>query len=490
MSYQVLARKWRPKLFSEVVGQDHVVQALKNSILDEKANQAYIFNGTRGVGKTSIARILTKALNCEKHIKGEPCDKCDHCLALNENSLIDFQEIDAASRRSREETMNLLETVPYLPASSRYKVYLIDEVHMLTKESFNALLKTLEEPPPHVIFMFATTEIDKVPATILSRCLQLNLRLLSEDEITKQLSKIFKEEKISFDDESLKIISKSASGSMRDALTISEKVVSYCSGKLKKEDVQTLLGIPSEEKISTLLDILKDKDSKGLYEFFENFDENDSCQNLLESLMKSIQEISLMQFSPDKESNLSNYAEMTPEYLQLIYQIGLSNKIYFETSSDPKGLLSMTLIKMIAFCPEEKKNFKLGNLNSMKDDSLFDWDIVLRKIDLSTLLNQVLSFSSAKKDKKNLIISLPKEKIERINDEYKKEIASSLNIYFNEILEISYDSNVDLNKTPAFIKEKLELKNSSEAVEMISNDEGFKKISSEFKTDIKNISKK
>ena len=170
--------------------------------------------------------------------------------------------------------------------------------------------------------------------------------------------------------------------------------------------------------------------------------------------------------------------------------IGLYNKIYFETSNDPKGLLSMTLIKMIAFCPEEKKNFKLGNLNSIKDDSLFDWDIVLRKIDLSTLLNQVLSFSSAKKDKKNLIISLPKEKIERINDEYKKEIASSLNIYFNEILEISYDSNVDLNKTPAFIKEKLELKNSSEAVEMISNDEGFKKISSEFKTDIKNISKK
>ena len=490
MSYLVLARKWRHKLFSEVVGQDHAVQALKNSIVDEKVNQAYIFNGTRGVGKTSIARILTKALNCEKHINGEPCGKCDHCLAMNENSSIDFQEIDAASRRSREETMNLLETVPYLPASSKYKVYLIDEVHMLTKESFNALLKTLEEPPPHVIFMFATTEIDKVPATILSRCLQLNLRLLSEEEIVKQLSEIFKEEKISFDDESLKIISKSASGSMRDALTISEKVISYCNGKLKKEDVQTLLGIPSEEKVFALLDILKDRDSKGLYEFFENFDENDSCQNLLESLMKLIQEISLMQFSSDKESNLSKFAEMSPEYLQLIYQIGLSNKIYFETSSDPKGLLSMTLIKMIAFCPEEKKNFKLANLNSLKDEGLFNWDDVLKKIDLSSLLNQVLSFSSAKKDKKTLIISLPKEKIERINDEYKKEIASSLNIYFNEILEISYDSNVDVNKTPAFIKEKLDLKRTNEAVEMISNDEGFKKISSEFETDIKNISKK
>ena len=206
--------------------------------------------------------------------------------------------------------------------------------------------------------------------------------------------------------------------------------------------------------------------------------------------MKSIQEISLMQFGSDKESNLSKFTEMSPEYLQLIYQIGLSNKIYFETSSDPKGLLSMTLIKMIAFCPEEKKNFKLANLNSLIDEGFFNWDDVLKKIDLSALLNQVLSFSSAKKDKKTLIISLPKEKIERINDEYKKEIASSLNIFFNEILEISYDTNVDVNKTPAFIKEKLDLKRTNEAVEMISNDEGFKKISSEFETDIKNISKK
>ena len=255
MSYLVLARKWRPKLFSEVVGQQHVVQALQNSILNKKINQAYIFNGTRGVGKTSIARILTKVLNCKDPKNGEPCNKCDQCLAMNENTLLDFQEIDAASRRSREETMNLLETVPYLPTSSKYKVYLIDEVHMLTKESFNALLKTLEEPPPHVIFMFATTEIEKVPPTILSRCLQLNLRLVSEEEIEKQLSKIFDQEKITYDQESLKIISKAASGSMRDALTISEKVVSYCSENLNKQDVQNILGIPDEEIILSLIHI-------------------------------------------------------------------------------------------------------------------------------------------------------------------------------------------------------------------------------------------
>ena len=292
MSYQVLARKWRPKLFSEVVGQDHVVQALQNSILDEKINQAYIFNGTRGVGKTSIARILTKVLNCKDHKNGEPCNVCDQCLAMNENTLLDFQEIDAASRRSRDETMSLLETIPYLPTTSKYKVYLIDEVHMLTKESFNALLKTLEEPPPHVIFMFATTEIEKVPATILSRCLQLNLKLVSEQEIGMQLSKIFDEEKITYDDESLKIISKAASGSMRDALTISEKVVSYCSGNLKKQDVQNILGIPSEEIIFNILDILKDKDSLSLVKFFDDFDDNYSCKNILETLMNSIQAVS------------------------------------------------------------------------------------------------------------------------------------------------------------------------------------------------------
>ena len=396
MSYLVLARKWRPKLFNEVVGQQHVVQALQNSILNKKINQAYIFNGTRGVGKTSIARILTKVLNCENPKNGEPCNECDQCLAMNENTLLDFQEIDAASRRSREETMNLLETVPYLPTMSKYKVYLIDEVHMLTKESFNALLKTLEEPPPHVIFMFATTEIEKVPPTILSRCLQLNLRLVSEEEIEKQLSKIFDQEKITYDQESLKIISKAASGSMRDALTISEKVVSYCSENLNKQDVQNILGIPDEEIIFSILDILKDKDSVSLVKFFDDFDENNSCKNILESLMYSIQEISLLQFGKSIDNKLNKYAEMTPEYLQLIYQIGLSNKVYFESTSDEKGLLAMTLIKMIAFSPE-KKNSKIESLDLKTDSLLFDWNQILKKLNVSNLLKQILFYASAKK---------------------------------------------------------------------------------------------
>ena len=489
MSYLVLARKWRPKLFSEVVGQQHVVQALQNSILNKKINQAYIFNGTRGVGKTSIARILTKVLNCKDPKNGEPCNECDQCLAMNENSLLDFQEIDAASRRSREETMNLLETVPYLPTSSKYKVYLIDEVHMLTKESFNALLKTLEEPPPHVIFMFATTEIEKVPPTILSRCLQLNLRLVSEEEIEKQLSKIFDQEKITYDQESLKIISKAASGSMRDALTISEKVVSYCSENLNKQDVQNILGIPDEEIIFSILDILKDKDSVSLVKFFDDFDENNSCKNILESLMYSIQEISLLQFGKSIDNKLNKYAEMTPEYLQLIYQIGLSNKVYFESTSDEKGLLAMTLIKMIAFSPE-KKNSKIESLDLKTDSLLFDWNQILKKLNVSNLLKQILFYASAKKNKDQIVISIPEDKLKRINENYKKEISNSLCAHFNEVLKISYDSQVDHENTPSQIKNAMEMKESDEAVDLISKDEGFKKITTELNADVKNVTKK
>ena len=489
MSYQVLARKWRPKLFSEVVGQDHVVQALQNSILNEKINHAYIFNGTRGVGKTSIARILTKVLNCKDHKNGEPCNVCDQCLAMNENTLLDFQEIDAASRRSRDETMSLLETIPYLPTTSKYKVYLIDEVHMLTKESFNALLKTLEEPPPHVIFMFATTEIEKVPATILSRCLQLNLKLVSEQEIGIQLSKIFDEEKISYDDESLKIISKAASGSMRDALTISEKAVSYCSGNLKKQDVQNILGIPSEEIIYDILDILKDKDALSLVKFFDDFDDNYSCKNILETLMNSIQEISLMQFGKNNEEKLKKYTEISPEYLQLIYQIGLTNKVYFESTSDEKGLLTMTLIKMIAFCPE-KKNFNTDILDPKDENLVFCWNEVLEKLEISNLLRQILFHSSAKRNNDEVLISVPEDKIKRINTSYKKEISNSLCSHFNTVLKISYDTQVELESTPSQIKNDLDAKESNEAIDLISNDEGFKKITTELNADLKNVTKK
>lgn len=492
MSYLVLARKWRPKLFKEVVGQDHAVRALKNSIIENKLHQAFIFNGTRGVGKTTIARILTKVINCEEVKEGEPCDDCQSCKSVNENSSIDFQEIDAASRRSRDETMALLETVPYMPASSKYKVYLIDEVHMLTKESFNALLKTLEEPPPHVIFMFATTEIEKVPATILSRCLQLNLRSVKEEDVMNQLIKIFNEENILHDRESLEVISKSANGSLRDALTISEKVISYCEGKLDKKSVQEVLGIPDDEIVFKALEILKNRDAKNLVLFLSELNQDHSCERLLDDLLSLVQKVSIYQFGDEKGSSLDVFSDISPEYLQFIYQIGIDNRKYFNSTSDSLGLLSMTLIKMIAFSLNQKKNSNL-DLNAsdqIEDNSKFIWSDIFNKMEISALLKQILFHSSAKKDQDNISISLQIDKLNRIKESHKKEINYSLNEIYNSIINISYDSNWELETSPFYKDQLIKTKESNEAKEILSEDVGFKKISSELEINLKNINKR
>ena len=286
MSYLVLARKWRPKNFAEVVGQDHAVSALRNSINSENIHHAYLFTGTRGIGKTSIARILAKALNCSDLKNGEPCNLCDSCRSINEGAAIDFIEIDAASRRGIEDTKNLLETISYLPASSKYKIYLIDEVHMLTPESFNALLKNLEEPPPHVIFMFATTEYKKILPTIVSRCLQINLSSASVKTITEQLSKIFSQEKIKFDDISLSLIADAAQGSIRDALSISEKVISFCNNNLKEDMVREVLGIPEPKIISNLLKAILEENIQDVLSILNDYGEYEDHEFLLKTLME------------------------------------------------------------------------------------------------------------------------------------------------------------------------------------------------------------
>ena len=326
MSYLVLARKWRPKTFSEVVGQDHVVTALKNSLKSDSVHQAFLFTGTRGVGKTSLARILTKALNCRNLIEGEPCNDCDSCNEINAGSSIDFQEIDAASRRGISETKELLETIPYLPTSSKYKVYLIDEVHMLTKESFNSLLKTLEEPPPHVIFMFATTEFEQIPPTILSRCLQLNLNSVTVEGLAEQLSKIFSKEKIKFEKSALDLISDAANGSIRDALTISEKIISYSEKNITEEIVREVLGIPDERLVEELLLNLKDKNTDELFENLKEISNDTSIKNIFINLMNLIKKISINQFSQKKDNTFnSSLLEIDPESLQIFYQLCLVN---------------------------------------------------------------------------------------------------------------------------------------------------------------------
>ena len=331
--------------------------SIKHSLKNDMSHQAFLFTGTRGVGKTSLARILTKALNCEHLKDGEPCNECDSCLSINDGSSIDFQEIDAASRRGISETKELLETIPYLPSSSKFKVYLIDEVHMLTKESFNSLLKTLEEPPPHVIFMFATTEASQIPATILSRCLQLNLNSVSNEDLMVQLANIFSKEKVKYEESALQLISEAANGSIRDALTISEKIISFTEKDIRQASVREILGIPDNEIIQEILINLKNNDSKKLFEVLENITKDSPIKNIFLEIMELIKNISLGQFSQNKKNDFNKeLLELEPRSLQIFYQLCLANLEYIEESPDPKGVLEMTLLKMLAFDLEEKKN--------------------------------------------------------------------------------------------------------------------------------------
>ena len=265
MSYQVLARKYRPSNFSEVVGQEHILRALENSIEHNKLHQAYIFSGTRGVGKTTIARVFAKCLNCQNGEMPQlvPCDQCSACLEIKAGRHIEFLEVDAASRTGVDDMRELLESVQYKPANARFKIYLIDEVHMLSKSSFNALLKTLEEPPPHVIFLMATTEVEKVPKTVLSRCLQLNLKVIPETQIYDHLESLLKLESIKYDEESIRLIANSAKGSIRDGLTLLDQAIAHGNGLLDAEEVKALLGTIDESYIIELVNQVALSDGDG-----------------------------------------------------------------------------------------------------------------------------------------------------------------------------------------------------------------------------------
>ena len=483
MSYLVLARKWRPKTFTEVVGQDHIVQALKNSLKNDMPHQAFLFTGTRGVGKTSLARILTKALNCEHLKNGEPCNKCDSCLSINDGSSIDFQEIDAASRRGISETKELLETIPYLPSSSKFKVYLIDEVHMLTKESFNSLLKTLEEPPPHVIFMFATTEVSQIPATILSRCLQLNLNSVSNEDLMSQLANIFSKEKVKYEEGALQLISEAANGSIRDALTISEKIISFTEKDIRQASVREILGIPDNEIIQEILINLKNNDSKKLFEVLENITKDSPIKNIFLEIMELIKNISLRQFSQNKKIDFNKeLLELEPRSLQIFYQLCLVNLEYIEESPDPKGVLEMTLLKMLAFDIEEKKNLTINQNHSVN----LNWPELINKLNLNKVFTQHLMHTNAILNGKDFVISLPNEREEMIGEDNKFTLEAKLRDYFSiHDLKVKFNSDYDDSISPSKINEEIKKKESEIVESRISESDSYKKIVNELNPEIK-----
>jgi len=521
MSYQVLARKWRPSDFSEVVGQEHVVQALRNSLDKNKIHQAFVLSGTRGVGKTTIARILAKSLNCEVGLDSKPCHECSTCLSVAEGSFMDFQEIDAASSRGVDDTKQLLETVMHMPSASRYKVYLLDEVHMLSTQSFNMLLKTLEEPPEHVIFILATTLPEKIPATVLSRCLQFNLKNLTNRQLSDRLSYILKEENIDFEENAIGQIARAGRGSLRDSLTITDQAIAFCEGKLTDEEVAKMLGTLPSDNVLTLIKCIAQRDSKSL---LDNLNEINQLSvdyfRLIDLILENLQLLAFAKVSEDildeidlnKEEALSLLDLLSEDELQLIYQIGLIAKRDMELAPSLSGGFDMALLRMVAFIPNEmvKTKKKVKPLKSQSHNKISpkpveeqivtatraivsketpqieevkaaqelnintkNWSAIFDQLVLDPGTKQLASHCYfIKSDETIIYLSMPEEKLNVFSGKHRKQLQDALSTFFgiqcNLFLEVGEFSKESPNEIKEEEKRK-ELINAQNEIEQDPN---------------------
>ncbi len=358
MQYQVLARKYRPQNFTELVGQEHVTQALINGLEQGRLHHAFLFTGTRGVGKTTLARIIAKALNCEKGVTGSPCGECEACREIAEGRFVDLVEVDAASRTGVDDTRELLENVQYAPSKGRYKIYLIDEVHMFSNSSFNALLKTLEEPPPHVKFLLATTEPAKLPITVLSRCLQFNLKRLDNDQISQYLASLLEKEGVEYDLPALELLARAADGSMRDALSLLDQALAYGAGRISLDDVRQMLGVIEQRHIIDLLDGILEHDPDKLEHVMQGlFERSPDYGRILQDLALLLHEISLQQVLGKAPPNslferaaVVDFGQrLSPELTQLYYQICVIGHQELSLAPDAKTGFESTVLRLFGF---------------------------------------------------------------------------------------------------------------------------------------------
>lgn len=361
MSYQVLARKWRPANFKQMVGQEHVLQALVNALDSNRLHHAYLFTGTRGVGKTTIARIFAKSLNCEQGIGSEPCGECSSCVEIDEGRSVDLIEIDAASRTGVDDMRELLDNVQYAPTRGRFKIYLIDEVHMLSKHSFNALLKTLEEPPPHIKFLLATTDPQKVPVTVLSRCLQFNLKRMSKAQILSQLQFLSEQEKVTAEDSALTLLAGAADGSMRDALSLLDQAIGHGGGSVQQDAVESMLGSISRNFLIRLFDALSEQSASALLQEARLvIEHNPDYLRVCAEMIALLQQVALYKGDPSLvneeefgEELLQKYtARWSAEEIQLYYQILLQGRQDLLICPDEASGFEMLMLRLLAFSPQ------------------------------------------------------------------------------------------------------------------------------------------
>ena len=519
MSYEVLARKYRPSNFEEVIGQDHVVKALVNSINSEKIHQAFIFSGTRGVGKTTIARILAKCLNCESDSKptSQPCNTCSNTIEISTGRSVDFLEIDAASNTQVEKMRDLIETVEYKPAKGRFKVYLIDEVHMLSTASFNALLKTLEEPPAHVVFIFATTNPEKIPKTVQSRCLQLNLKTVNENLLFDHLKNILDKEKINSDDTSISLIVNSAQGSVRDALTLLDQAIAYGNGTLNELDVKKLLGTIDNSLLISMIDnVIEGKGSK-VFDLLSQIEELSPAYDvILKDMISILHEVSLHQVLSNSSSpEINNLAtKLDKEFCQLLYEIAMNGYTKFNVHPDPKEALEICLLRMLTFNPlqklsesnktstEEKKNLKINDIHlkdkprivnsktikpeinnsKLKDNN--DWLNFFDSIKISPFARNYygnMSFASYIKNELTLVTD---DSIGKVPENIESEFLVALKKMLDENIKLNYEKGSVVN-SPIETNSKKEKEDLAQAHSKIKTNESIQNFVKKFKGSIK-----
>lgn len=467
MSYQVLARKWRPRSFQDMVGQEAILRMLSNALEQKRIHHAYLFTGTRGVGKTTLGRILAKCLNCESGITPTPCGTCDTCKAIDAGQFLDLYEVDAASRTKVEDTRELLDNVLYPPSQGRYKIYLIDEVHMLSNHSFNALLKTLEEPPEHVKFLLATTDPKRLPITILSRCLQFHLKRITEEHITKHLQHICKTENISFEENALAPLAKAADGSMRDALSLLDQAIAYGQGKIEQQEVKAMLGSMALDDLFPLLAALATQDGKQLFSLIRHLAERaPDFEEVLNELISLFHQLAIAQIVPDTMTIPASILKLSQQFsredVQLYYQIALLGRRDLALSPSPQQAFEMTMLRMLAFKPSlgltqhtsviktpEKKIEKLlvetvpvvetapAPIKEAAVAGLTEWRDILPKLELTGMAYALASNCSLEKisgDKFYLTLAVNHQPM--LNAKLKDRIAEALSRYRTQASQV------------------------------------------------------
>ncbi|WP_457674763.1 DNA polymerase III subunit gamma/tau [Thiolapillus sp.] len=514
MSYQVLARKWRPRSFDEMVGQEHVVRALSNALDNDRLHHAYLFTGTRGVGKTTLARILAKSLNCEQGVSSTPCGECSICQEVDEGRFADLLEVDAASRTKVDQTLELLENVPFAPIRGRYKVYLIDEVHMFSNSSFNALLKTLEEPPPHVKFLLATTDPQKVPVTVLSRCLQMNLKRLPVEQIRGQFEQVLGAEGIEWEPAALDLLARVADGSMRDGLSILDQAIAFGGGQVREQEVKAMLGVVAQDRLPALLHLVAADDAAGLLQAIaEMAEQSPDFSALLRDLLLLLHRIALYQATPDAAD--ASWGDVQPirelaarlqaEDVQLFYEIALRGQRDLPMAPDPRSGFEMILLRMLAFRPvsdpggegkpaapapsprpERKAPRQAGPSASRepappppsgpapandKPADLNDWHQVLPRLGLGGISSQLAAHCTVKSwQDDRLVLALNPDGAALAGSMAEKKLHDALEKYLGRPLKLQIEVEAQGEETPAQAARRKERENQAAAVEAMQND--------------------